>query len=106
MMLCTVIRFVGRTGVPVDDELALADTIADPMVAHVHGFGATLFDIIIGDAARDAAVSFKRCRWLLPTEFLEGSALGNGLFAVVVETSVFDFSSGGNDLLEDLRGVE
>jgi hypothetical protein len=33
----------------VDDELALAYAVADPVEAHVNGFGALLVDGVIGD---------------------------------------------------------
>jgi hypothetical protein len=39
------------TGAPVNYELALLDSVADPIKANVYGYGATFFDRIIGDAS-------------------------------------------------------
>jgi hypothetical protein len=50
MMLGEVVGLIGFTWLPVDDELALVNSVADPIETHVHGFGAALFDRIVGDA--------------------------------------------------------
>ena len=42
-------QIVFSTG-PVDEEFAFADTIFDPVKTHVDGFGAPLFDGVVGDA--------------------------------------------------------
>jgi hypothetical protein len=47
--------------------LALTDAVADPVIAHVNGFGAALFDCIIGNAGCCAVVGFDtRGRWGWP----------------------------------------
>jgi hypothetical protein len=39
VMFGKVVGSVGDTAAPVDNELALADAVADPIKTHVHGFG-------------------------------------------------------------------
>jgi hypothetical protein len=56
MMFSKVIGFVKSAGFPIDMELALADTVANPVQAHIDGFGAFLFDSIIGNASSSAVV--------------------------------------------------
>jgi hypothetical protein len=50
MVFGEVVSHVGGAAFPVDNELALADAVADPVEAHVNGFGAFLSDGVIGDA--------------------------------------------------------
>jgi hypothetical protein len=50
MVLRVVVSFVFATGSPVDEELALADAILDPVETHVHSFGAFLLDRFGGKA--------------------------------------------------------
>jgi hypothetical protein len=38
-------------------ELALADAVANPVEAHVNGFGSFLFDSVIGDAKGCTVIS-------------------------------------------------
>jgi hypothetical protein len=49
MVFHEVVSEVGGATLPVDDELALAYAVADPVEAHVNGFGALLVDGVIGD---------------------------------------------------------
>ena len=49
---------------PMDEEMALADTIAYPIEAHIHGFGAALFDGVIYDTCCTGIVRLNR-RWRL-----------------------------------------
>ncbi len=70
-MLCVIASKVFRAGSPVDDELALTDTVLDPIKMHIHGFGAFLFDAVIGDASRSAGVNLDGRRRLRLAEFGE-----------------------------------
>ena len=47
VMLGEVVGQVVASSSPVDDELALADMIFDPVESHVDGFGAALFDRVV-----------------------------------------------------------
>jgi len=50
MVLGEVVSEIALTFGPVDEELALTNAVAYPVELHVHGFGATLFHGVIGDA--------------------------------------------------------
>jgi len=89
---------------PVDNELALANTVADPVKTHVHGFGAFLFDGVVGDARSSAVVSDNGSRWLGMSKFFKSDALGDGLFSVVVEASHFGFGSTGENFFKNFAG--
>ena len=69
-MLGVVVRMVFTTRFPVDSKLALSNTVADPIEAHVDGFGAPLFDFVIDDAFGDGIVSLDGCGRLGPTHFI------------------------------------
>ena len=47
VMFCVIVGHIGYAWLPVDEELAAAGAVADPVEAHVYGFGALLFDGII-----------------------------------------------------------
>ena len=46
-MFCVIIFQIGYAWLPVDEELAAAGAVADPVEPHVNGFGALLFDGVI-----------------------------------------------------------
>ncbi len=50
MVLGEVIGIVVETTAPVDDELAVGDAVFNPVETHVDGFGAALFDGIVGNS--------------------------------------------------------
>ena len=56
VMYGEIISKVDGTFAPVNVKLTLADTIANPVKSHVDGFGAALFDGVVGDAAGGAIV--------------------------------------------------
>lgn len=57
MVLREVVGQVVGAFLPVDAEVALADSVADPIKAHVYGFGSTLFDFVVDDAFGNGIVS-------------------------------------------------
>ncbi len=62
MVLGEVIGIVFETTAPVDDELAVGDAVFNPVETHVDGFGAALFDGIVGNSipiARDGVEGFE-----------------------------------------------
>ena len=91
MVLGEVVGLVQTAFLPVDVELTLADAVADPVKPHVDGFGALLFDRVIGDAGGGAVVGLDGRRWLWVTEFFEGGADGARFFAVVEQSGEFGF---------------
>jgi hypothetical protein len=95
VMFGKVVGSVGDAAAPIDNELALADAVADPIETHVHGFGPFLFDRVVGNAGGSAVVGDDRGRWLEMSELFESDVLRNGFFAIVVEASHFGFGSAG-----------
>jgi len=57
MVLCEVIGPIADTRLPKNVELALSHLVEYPIKAHVNGFGALLFNGVIGNAAGCAVVS-------------------------------------------------
>ena len=64
MMLGEVVGHVVDTASPMNDKLALFDSILDPIKAHIHGFGATLLDSIVHDASGAGVVRLNERWWL------------------------------------------
>jgi hypothetical protein len=67
-----VIDKVGFAGLPMDAEVALADTVAYPIEAHVDCFRVALFDGIIDDAMGAGVIDLDGCWQLRPIHFFEG----------------------------------
>ena len=47
VMLCVIFGKIDYAWLPVDEELAAAGTVTDPVEIHVGGFGTLLFDDVI-----------------------------------------------------------
>ena len=86
---------------PIDLKLALANTIANPIKAHVNGFGAFLFDGVSGDAAGCAVVGCHRRGGLGVTHFVTLDAEGTRVFAVVKEGAEFVLGSARQNFAHD-----
>ena len=78
-----------------DNELLLADTVADPIEAHVNGFGATLLDCVVDDAGGASIVGLDWGRWLRMAHVVERGAEPCGILGVVKEGAHFGFSGRG-----------
>lgn len=102
MMLGKIVGMIETTFFPVDFELFLADAVAHPVKAHVHGFGAALLDGISADTHSGAVVSHDRGSWLWMAHFFKAGADGTCFTAVVVEAGGFGFSGTGDDNVEDV----
>ena len=50
MMFCVVVCIVFAAFAPIDEELIVGDTVADPVEAHVDGFGSALLDGVVGES--------------------------------------------------------
>ena len=59
MVFGVVVRVVGAAGGPMHVEVALTDTVTDPVETHVDGLRAALFDSVVGNAAGGAVVHGK-----------------------------------------------
>jgi hypothetical protein len=95
VMFGKVVGSIGDTAAPVDNELALADAVTDPIKTHVHGFGSFLFDRVVGDAGGSAVVGDDQGSWLGMSKFFESDALRDRFLAIVVEASQFGFGCAG-----------
>ena len=83
MVFGEVVGFVECASAPIDDELALADAVTDPVEAHVDGFGSALFYGVIGDTGGCVVVSDNGSGRLRVAEFFEARADGTCFLAVV-----------------------
>ena len=95
MMLAGVVSKVLVTGFPMDNELALANTVADTVKAHVNGFGSLLFNGVVDDTFGGGVVSLDGGRWLGVAEFFKSGVDRGGILGVVEEGTNFGFSGGG-----------
>ena len=83
MMLCEIVGAVSRSAPPIDMVLFLPNAVANPIEAHIHGFGSLLFDGFVGDTTGGAVVGNHRSRRLWVAQFVESDAEGGAFFAVV-----------------------
>jgi hypothetical protein len=61
MVLGEVVGLIGLAGLPVVDEVALVNLVADPVETHVHGFGAAFLDRVFGNAFSAFVVGLDGC---------------------------------------------
>lgn len=101
-MFGKIIGFVQGAGFPINMELALADAVANPVEAHINGFGAFLFDSVVGNASCSTVVCYNGCGRLRMTEFLQADSKGARIFAIVEKGGKLSFGGAGDDFAEDL----
>ena len=94
MVLGEVICKIVSALAPINDELALADSVCDPVEFHIYALGATLLDGAVDDTGSDGVVGLDGCGGLRVAHFLEAGAKGAGLGTVVEEASQFGFGGG------------
>ena len=101
VMFREIICIIIASPPPINQEVTLLDAIADPVKAHVNGFGPPLLDGGIGDACGTCVVSLDgRCH-LWVAHFFQGRAEHGCIFCVVKECTKFGFCRRGDDHLED-----
>lgn len=106
VMLGEVVGFVESAFLPVYMELALANAIANPVESHVDGFGATLFDSVIGDADGGAIVGLDESGRLRMAHLGQGGPNDSGVLAVDINASELRFGGATHDVAENpTRGV-
>jgi hypothetical protein len=91
MMFGKVVGTVCLSFAPVNLKLALADTIADPVEAHVDRFGSFLLDGVSGNATGSVVVGGHWCCRLWVPHFFKGNAKWTRFFAIVEESTEFGF---------------
>jgi hypothetical protein len=101
VVLREVIGKVGFAGLPMDAEVALADTVAYPIETHVDCFRAALFDGIIDDAMGTGVIDLDGCWWLRPIHFFEGDAKRAGVLGVVEACANFCFCGRRKDVAQN-----
>ncbi len=82
-MLAQVVSLVGGARAPVDAELALLDSVLEPVEAHVNGLGTTLFDCAVHNAFCAFVVGLDGSDGLWMAEFNEGLADGATCLGIV-----------------------
>ena len=93
-MLCAVVGVVDCTRFPVYAELALADSVSDPVEAHVHCLGALDLDRVVGDAFRGGVICLDGSgALLLPAHFLQSVANDACFLSVAEQASYFGLGS-------------
>ena len=101
MVLGEVVGQIVGAAAPVDEELAFGDAVFDPVEAHVDGFGAALFDSVIGNAGGAGVIGLDGSGWLGMPHFVECGAEPDPIFCVVEEGTEFGFGGRGHDSLDD-----
>ena len=68
-MFSHTVGFFGDTWAPVDQEMALFESVSDPIKMHVNGLQEFLFDFTVGEANSGGIVGFDGCEggWGLPS---------------------------------------
>jgi hypothetical protein len=102
MVFGEVVSEVVAAAGPINVELILNNTVADPVVSHVHGFGAALFYCVIGDATSSAVVCLNGRGSLRESKFSKGGADGTSFFAVVEEAACFCLGSAGDNFFHEM----
>ena len=104
VVLAEVVAKVDGARCPVDDELSLLVAVADPVAAHVHGFGLVLFASAMDDAVGSSIVGLAGCGWLFPPKFFEGGAGRDGPLRVGIEAAHFGIGGSIGDMFEHTGG--
>jgi hypothetical protein len=78
-------------------KLALSNTIANPVKAHIDSFGPFLFDDVVGDTRGGAVVSLDGSRRLQMAKFFETNAYRACFSTIMVHTSDLSFGVAGHD---------
>ena len=90
-MLCKVICQISVTGPPVHFELFLSDSVLDPVKSHVHGLGAVLFDLLVGESCQSSVVNLDWSRRLGMTHLVKGNAQRCSLIGIFEKDTAFGF---------------
>jgi len=96
-MLGEIISIIVGPFSPKNDELALSNTIPEPVRAHVNGLGAALFDGGIGEPRGNFVVSLDGGSRLWVAHVGEGCPEHTGILGSVEAGSEFRFGGRGED---------
>ena len=82
MLRKIICQVVGSTA-PVDEKLALVDTVADPIKAHVDGFRAALLDSVVGNPSGTGIVCLDGSGVLRVAHVFESGTKHGAIFGIV-----------------------
>jgi hypothetical protein len=87
---------------PADLKLVLADTVTDPVEAHVNCFGSFLFDRVVGKARGSTIVGDDRRGGLGVAHFFKANAQCGSFYAIVETTCKLSFSGTSHNFTQNL----
>jgi hypothetical protein len=79
---------------PYNLEVFKCDTITNPMISHVHGFGSFLATRFHCNSGGSFVICVHGCCWLDAIEVIESGSQMHGLLSADEYTSVFCFRGG------------
>ena len=91
MVFGEVVGHVVTAPSPVYKELALFDSVLNPVETHVDCFGSLLFDCVVDDAGRTCVVCLNGGWGLRVSHFLECGAEFGAFFCIEEQSSHFGF---------------
>jgi hypothetical protein len=94
MLFGKIIGIVVGTFAPIDNELPLSDAVANPVKAHVHGFGSLLFDGVVGETDCTSVICLYWGWRLLVPQVFQSIPYLTPLFSVVKQCPKFCFRGG------------
>jgi hypothetical protein len=101
MVIDEVFGEIVFSGTPVDYEFALLDSVADPIKAHVYGFGAELFYHFIGDTSRACIVGLDGCGSLRMSHIFESDGERNTITSILEDGAKFCLCGRFHDIAHD-----
>ena len=90
-MFGKIIGIIVNAASPVYQKFALADPVADPIEAHVDGFGAALLDGRVGYSCCACVVCLDRCGRLWMAQIFKDCAQHGAVFCIDKEGTEFGF---------------
>ena len=91
VVLGEVVGHIFVAWAPVDKELALVDSVLDPVETHVHGFGFASVNSAISDTCSCGVIGLDGCCWLQMFHLDESGAESGAVSGIVEQTSKFGF---------------
>ena len=96
-MLCKIVGQVVGSTAPVDEKLALVDTVSDPIKAHVDGFRAALLDGVVGNPSGTGIVCLDWSGVLWVAHAFESGTKHGAIFGIVKQGAQLSFGGGRQD---------
>ena len=96
-MLCVIVRIVVCTLVPIEEQLLLCGSIAEPIEPHVPSFRSFLTNVCVYEGTGCGIIGLNGGKWLGMVQGFKSSADRNGNLTVAKDTSCFDLSGRGNN---------